>query len=124
MERLWTRWPADADVVAAYEVRVGPFGVETVLYANGTMAVEQVLRALQEALENKLVGLAPCGEARRARNLDEPVACVHVEMASIGTVSVECGDDPSGNAPGGRAKAMALMAYGYADLEGRRSASA
>jgi hypothetical protein len=40
MERLRARWPADADFAAAYEVPIGPFGVETgvaVLAVSGTV---------------------------------------------------------------------------------------
>jgi hypothetical protein len=124
MERLWARWPADADVAAAYEIRVGPFGVETVLYTNEAITEERILTGLQEALDNILAGLAPSGELpRRARNLNELVACIHAQMASTGRVTVGWGDGPSEDHPGGRARAFVLVAHGHADLERRRGQS-
>jgi len=123
VERFWGTWRADADVAAAYEVRVGLSGLETVLYTDGTLTDGQILNSLQEAFENILTGLGSDGEGPSARNLDDPVACVHAELASTGEVVVRWGDDPSGDDPGGRAKAFALIAFGHADLEGRRAAS-
>jgi len=118
------RWPADANVAAAYEVRVGPFGVETVFYTNGAIADEQILTGLQEALDKTLAGPAPSGEVpRRGRNLNERVACVHAQMASTGKVTVGWGDGPSEDHPGERASALGLVAYGRADLESRRGQS-
>jgi hypothetical protein len=123
VERFWVAWDRDADVVAAYEVRVGLSGLETVLYTDGTLADGQILNSLQDAFENLLTGVGPDGEGPRPRNLDDPVACVHARMAGTGEVIVGWGDDPSGDDPGGRAKAYALIAFGHADLEGRRGAS-
>jgi hypothetical protein len=121
MERFWVTWPAGADVAAAYEVRAGRQGVETVLYANGAVTEERAMTGLEEALGNMLAGLTPSGEVpRQPRNLDEAVACVHAQLTSTGTVTVGWGVGTREDRTGGRAEARLLLAHGQADLGRRR----
>lgn len=120
MERFWVTWPADADVAAAYEVRISPQGVETVLYATDAMPEDQALRGLEQALANMLAGLTPSGDTpRQPRNLQEPVACVHAQMTSSGTVTVGWGVGTFEDHIGGRAEARVLLAHGQTDLTRR-----
>ena len=124
MERFWVTWPTSADVAAAYEVRVSPQGVETVLYSNGAVPDEQSLTDLERALANMLAGLTPSGDApRRPRNLSEPIACLHAQLAGTGTVTVGWGVGTSEDRTGGRAEARVLLAHGQTDLAGRNGTS-
>src|SRR5258707_3192020 len=74
----------------------------------------------EQALANMLAGLTPSGDApRQLRNLQEPVACVHAQMTSTGTVTVGWGIGTFEDRIGGRAEARVLLAHGQTDLTRR-----
>lgn len=116
---FWVRWPEGAGVAVTYEVRVTPTGVETRLHVDGPQR-EEALVALDAALARMLAGLTVSGEPpRRARSLDERVACVHAEVTSTGSVSVGWGvGAPEARTGGGREAARALLEHGRRDLAG------
>jgi hypothetical protein len=120
MEGFWVKWPPDRDPAAAYEVHLAPSGFEAVLYVKDPAGEGEAIAAIDNALANALGGLTAAGlPSPRPRNLEDVIACVHVEMTN-GSVSIGWGNPTAEERIGTRAEVRALLLQARNDLAQRQ----